>query len=154
MIHYLITFLLSLLPLSELRGGILYAQALHLPYGWLVALIGNALPLPFIYFFARKVLIWGKELPYFSGFFRFCIRKGEQAGLTLKKKAGRWGLFLALVLFVGIPLPMTGAFTGTLAASFLDLGFRFTCAAVFLGLLLATLLMTLFSTSLYGLAGF
>ncbi|MCD7708475.1 MAG: small multi-drug export protein, partial [Clostridiales bacterium] len=77
---------------------------------------------------------------FIGRFFRFCLEKGERGGMKLKKKAGR-GLFLALLLFVGIPVPGTGAWTGTLAASILDMGFRSTTLAVVLGVLLAGVIM-------------
>ena len=98
------------------------------------------LPVPLIYFFARKVLIWGKDKKYIGKFFTWCYNKGEKGGEKLKKKAGK-GLFIALMLFVGIPLPGTGAWTGTLAASFLDIGFKKSSIAVMCGVLIAGVIM-------------
>ena len=98
------------------------------------------LPVPFIYLFARKVLEWGCDKPIIGKFFTWCLQKGEKGGKKLQEKAGR-GLFLALLLFVGIPLPGTGAWTGTLAASILDMDFKSTVAAVMLGVLLAGVIM-------------
>ena len=111
----------------------------------LICVLGNMLPVPFIYFFARKVLQWGADKPYIGKFFRFCLEKGERGGDKLAKKAGRGGLFFALFLFVGIPLPGTGAWTGTLAASFLKMGIRSTTLAVSMGVVLAGIIMTLLS---------
>ena len=121
---YLLIFLVSMVPLIELRGGVPIAVGMGLPYfkALIVCIIGNMLPVPIIYFFARKVLEWGKDKPYIGKFFTYCIEKGERGGQKLVKKAGRGGLFIALMLFVGIPLPGTGAWTGTLAASFLNMG--------------------------------
>ena len=79
-----------------------------------------------------------------GGFFSWCLEKGEKGGKKLQQKAGR-GLFLALLLFVGIPLPGTGAWTGTLAASILDMDFKSTVAAVMLGVLLAGIIMMVLS---------
>ena len=98
------------------------------------------LPVPFIYLFARKVLVWGSDKPVIGGFFSWCMEKGEHGGQKLQAKAGK-GLFVALLLFVGIPVPGTGAWTGTLAASILDMDFKSTVAAVMLGVLLAGIIM-------------
>jgi uncharacterized membrane protein len=98
------------------------------------------IPVPFIYLFARAVLNWGKDKPLIGGICRFCLTKGEKGGQKLQEKAGR-GLFVALLLFVGIPLPGTGAWTGTLAASILDMDMRSTVGAVMLGVLLAGVIM-------------
>ncbi len=139
---YLRLFLISMVPLIELRGAIPYSQWLGLPIipSYVICIIGNMLPVPIIYLFARKVLEWGKDKPVIGRFFTFCLEKGEKGGRRLTAKAGR-GLFVALMLFVGIPLPGTGAWTGTLAASILDMEFRPTVAAVMLGVLLAGVIM-------------
>ena len=122
---YLIVFLISMVPIVELRGAIPVAVGMNLNMVWayIICIIGNMLPVPLIYFFARKVLLWGKDKKYIGKFFTWCLKKGEKGGRKLQAKAGR-GLFIALMLFVGIPLPGTGAWTGTLAASFLDMGFK------------------------------
>ena len=152
---YLIAFLVSMVPLIELRGGIVYAVGMDLPYfqALLVCVIGNMLPVPIIYFFARKVLIWGADKKYIGKFFRFCLEKGERGGQKLVAKAGRGGLFVALLLFVGIPLPGTGAWTGTLAASFLNMGIKSTALAVSLGVILAGIIMGLASTGVFSIIG-
>ena len=100
--------------------------------------------MPVIYFFARRVLEWGADKKYIGKFFTFCIEKGHKGGEKLKQKAGN-GLFIALLLFVGIPVPGTGAWTGTLAASFLDMGFKKSVIAVLGGVLLAGVIMGLAS---------
>ena len=140
---YLLVFLVSMVPLIELRGGVPIAVGMGLDY-WsalVVCIIGNMLPVPIIYLFARKVLHWGSNKKYIGKFFSYCIEKGERGGQKLKAKAGRGGLFVALLLFVGIPLPGTGAWTGTLAASFLNMGLRATSIAVSLGVILAGIIM-------------
>ena len=150
--NYLLIFLISMVPLIELRGAIPVAVTMDLPYLPSVVLccIGNMLPVPIIYFFARKVLIWGADTPYIGKFFRFCLDKGQRGGEKLRAKAGRGGLFLALLLFVGIPLPGTGAWTGTLAASFLNMGIKSTAAAVSLGVILAAAIMVVGSHTVIG----
>ena len=140
---YLFVFLVSMVPLIELRGGVPIAVGMGLPYfpSLAVCVIGNMLPVPIIYFFARKVLEWGRDKKYIGKFFTYCIEKGEHGGQKLTRKAGRGGLFIALLLFVGIPLPGTGAWTGTLAASFLNMGIKSTSLAVCLGVILAGFIM-------------
>ena len=140
---YLLCFLISMVPLIELRGGVPIAVGMGLDYFTALAMcvIGNMLPVPFIYFFARKVLHWGKDKKYIGKFFTYCIEKGERGGQRLIARTGRGGLFLALMLFVGIPLPGTGAWTGTLAASFLNMGAKSTTLAVVLGVILAGIIM-------------
>ena len=152
---YLLIFLVSMVPLVELRGSIIMAVGMNLDYftALTVSVIGNMLPVPIIYFFARKVLEWGKDKPYIGKFFTFCLEKGEHGGQKLVAKAGRGGLFVALLLFVGIPLPGTGAWTGTLAASFLNMGIKSTTAAVCLGVILAGLIMGIASTGVFSVIG-
>jgi len=151
---YLIVFFISMVPLIELRGAIPYSQVVGLPLmeSYIISIIGNMLPVPVIYLFARKVLVWGCDKPYIGKFFTFCLEKGEKGGRKLKAKAGR-GLFWALLLFVGIPLPGTGAWTGTLAASILDMDFKSSIIAVMLGVLLAGVIMGLGSAGVLGALG-
>ena len=142
----LVVFLVSMVPLIELRGAIPYGVLFGLPL-WLtyiIAIVGNMLPVPFIYLFARKVLVWGKDKPLIGKFFTFCLEKGEKGGRKLQEKAGR-GLFWALLLFVGIPLPGTGAWTGTLAASLLNMDLKKSALACMGGVLLAGCIMGLLS---------
>ena len=148
---YLLVFFISMDPLIELRGAIPYAVLFNLPLipSYVIAVIGNMIPVPIIFFFARKVLLWGMDKPVIGGFFSWCVRKGERGGEKLKEKAGR-GLYWALLLFVGIPLPGTGAWTGTLAASFLNMDFKKSVLAVMGGVVLAGLIMGAGSLGLFG----
>lgn len=151
---YILVFLISMVPLVELRGAIPYAKFLGLPTipSYIVAVIGNMLPIPFIYLFARRVLEWGKDKKVIGKFFTFCLDKGSKAGEKLKARAGS-GLFIALLLFVGIPIPGTGGWTGTLGASMLNLGFKKSVLAVLLGVLLAGIIMLLVSMGLLRIFG-
>ena len=156
MLHYLVIFLISMVPLVELRVAIPYAVAcieagepLKLWLCYVVAILGNMLPVPIIFFFARKVLEWGADKKVIGPFFRWCLEKGHKGGEKLQTKAGR-GLFVALLLFVGIPLPATGAWTGTLAASLLDMDFKQSVIAVMLGVILAGIIMGLASAGVFG----
>lgn len=144
-IKYLIVFFVSMVPIIELRGAIPIAESLGLNIFlyYPIAIIGNMLPVPIIYLFARKVLEWGKDKKFTKKFFTWCLEKGEKGGKKLKESAGDRGIFFALLIFVGIPLPGTGAWTGTLAASFLNLGFKTSISAVTLGVLLAGIIMSL-----------
>ena len=151
MLNYIIIFLISMVPLVELRGALIYSQAIGMPLlaSYIICVIGNMLPVPIIYLFARKVLMWGKDKKYIGKFFTFCIEKGEKGGKKLQETAGK-GRFVALFLFVGIPLPGTGAWTGTLAASFLDMDFKSSVIAVMGGVLLAGIIMGLGSAGVFG----
>lgn len=148
---YLIVFLISMVPIIELRGAIPYAVGFKLPLipSYITAILGNLVPVPFIFLFARKILVWGSNKKYIGKFFTWCLRKGESGGEKLKAKAKN-GIYVALLLFVGIPLPGTGAWTGTLAASILDLDFKKSVLAIFLGLILASIIMMLLSLGVRG----
>ncbi|MGC3942248.1 small multi-drug export protein [Streptococcus koreensis] len=153
--NYIITFLISMIPLVELRGAVPYAISTGIPL-WqalLIGVIGNMLPVPIIFFFARHILEWGKEKPLIGNFFTWCLNKGHRGGQKLEEAAGDKGIFWALLLFVGIPLPGTGAWTGTLAASILDWDFKRSVLAVMLGVVLAGLIMGSLSL-LFGLDTF
>ena len=155
MLNYLIIFLVSMIPIIELRGAMVYAVGFDLPYipALIVCVLGNMLPVPIIYFFARKVLIWGADKKYIGKICNFFLIKGERAGQKLVEATGRGGLFLALLLFVGIPLPGTGAWTGTLGASFLNMGFKSTVLSVSLGVVLAGIIMAVLSTGVFSMIG-
>ena len=152
---YLSVFFISMVPLVELRLAVPIAVGMDLPYlrALIVCVIGNMLPVPIIYFFARKVLLWGADKKYIGKIFRFFLEKGEKAGRKLVSKTGRGGLFVALMLFVGIPIPGTGAWTGTLAASFLNMGIKSTALAVSLGVVLAGIIMAIGSTGVLAVFG-
>ena len=141
---YLIVFFISMVPLIELRGAIPVAIGMGLDTlpSIAVCAVGNLIPVPIIYFFARKFLVWGLDKPYIGGICHFFHDKGEAAGQKLSSsRFGRFGLMAALIVFVGIPVPGTGAWTGTLGASFLDLGMKKTALSVTLGVLMAAIIM-------------
>ena len=156
MLKYFLVFLVSMVPLIELRGAVpiglsdLLGGPLPVIPLYIICIIGNMLPVPIIFLFARKVLIWGKDKKFIGKFFTFCYEKGEKGGKKLQEKAGR-GLYFALFLFVGIPIPGTGAWTGTLAASFLDMDFKKSIIAVMCGVVLAGIIMGLASAGLFQL---
>ena len=145
---YLLAILISMVPLIELRGGVPAAMAMDIsaPVAIVICAIGNMLPVPVIYLFARKVLIWGSNKPHIGKLFTKILQKGEAAGQKLVATASRRGMFLALMLFVGVPLPGTGAWTGTLAASLLNMGWKSTTGAVSLGVVLAGCIMAVVSS--------
>ncbi len=157
MTQYIGCFIISMIPLIELRGAIPIAymfkgmnpDGFNLVMGYVIIAIGNMIPVPIIFFFARKVLEWGKDKKVIGKFFTFCLEKGHKGGEKLQAKAGR-GLFVALLLFVGIPLPGTGAWTGTLAASILDMKFKESVTAVMLGVALAGVIMGVVSALVSG----
>ena len=156
---YLIVFLISMLPLVELRGSIpiglssLWGDPIQVLPLYIICILGNMLPVPFIYLFARKVLEWGADKKIIGKYFKWCLEKGEKGGKILQEKAGKTGLFFALLIFVGIPLPGTGAWTGTLAASILDMDFKRSILAVMLGVILAGIIMGLASAGVFGAFG-
>ena len=155
---YILVFLISMVPLIELRGAVpvglstLWGEPMQLLPLYAICIIGNMLPVPIIFFFARKVLEWGADKKYIGKFFTFCLEKGEKGGKKLQAKAGK-GLYWALFLFVGIPLPGTGAWTGTLAASLLDMDFKKSIIAVMAGVVLAGIIMGLASMGVFGAFG-
>jgi len=155
---YLLVFLVSMVPLIELRGAVpiglspWMGDALPIVPLYITCILGNMIPVPIIFFFARKVLVWGSDKKYIGKFFKFCLEKGEKGGKKLQEKAGR-GLYWALFLFVGIPLPGTGAWTGTLAASLLDMDFKKSVISIIAGVVLAGIIMGLASAGVFGAAG-
>lgn len=154
-VKYLIVFFISMVPIVELRGAIPIAESLKLSISlyYPIAIIGNMLPVPIIYLFARKVLEWGKNKKIIGKFFTWCLEKGEKGGEKLKQSAGK-GLYIALLIFVGIPLPGTGAWTGTLAASLLNMDFKKSTLSVMGGVILAGIIMGILSLGVFkGLLG-
>ena len=154
MIDYVISFFIAMVPLIEIRGAVPYglARGLDPMILYPVCILGNMLPVPIIFFFARRVLEWGKDKKFIGKFFTFCLVKGHKGGTKLQEKAGR-GLYWALFLFVGIPLPGTGAWTGTLASSILDMDFKKSVIAVMTGVVLAGIIMGLGTASILSLIG-
>ena len=151
----LLVFIISMVPLVELRGAIPIAVGMDLGLPeWLIliiAIIGNIIPVPIIYLFARKVLEWGNKAKWksFKKFCTFCLKKGEKGGEKLLEKTGKYGTYFALFLFVAIPIPGTGVWTGTLAASILNLNFKKTVLAVTAGVFVAGLVMLAVSLGLF-----
>lgn len=157
--QYLIIFLVSMVPIVELRGALIIAAGYNAVYpefsmlwAYIICVIGNMLPVPVIYLFARKVLVWGSDKKVLGKPFSWILEKGEKAGRKLEEKAGK-GLFFALLLFVGIPLPGTGAWTGTLGASILDMKFKPTIFAAMGGVILAGIIISLLSVFGFSVAG-
>ena len=152
---YLIVFFVSMVPILELRFAVPMAVGMDLPYipALITCVIGNMLPVPIIYLFARKFLVWGADKKYIHKICQFFLEKGEKAGKKLVAATGRGGTFVALMLFVGIPLPGTGAWTGTLGASFLDLGPKTTAVAVSLGVIMAGVIMAVASGGVFHIIG-
>lgn len=146
MTGYIVTFLVAMLPIVELRGAIPIGMGMGVPIvqAFIIAVIGNMVPVPFIYLFARKILEWGKDKKVIGKFFTFCLEKGEAGGKKLLEKTGN-GSFWALAIFVGIPLPGTGAWTGTLAASVLNMGFKKSVIACTVGVLIAGVIVGVLS---------
>ena len=146
-IKYILIFFVSMVPIIELRGAVPIGIAWGLnEYVTLaICIVGNMIPVPFIYLFARKILEWGSKLKHGSGLFKWILQKGEKAGKKLTANSKKSGAFIALMLFVGIPLPGTGAWTGTLAASMLDFDSKKTSIAVMCGVLMAGTIMFVIS---------
>lgn len=135
---YLWILFISMLPLVEIRGAVPVAVLSGLPIipSCIVSVIGNLIPVPFIFLFARRILEWGKDKKYIGRLCTWFLEKGQKGGRKLEEKAGK-GLYWALFLFVGIPVPGTGAWTGMLAASILNMDFKKSTVATLAGVLLA-----------------
>ena len=148
----LLTFLISMVPIVELRGAVPIGVGMGVnPFVALaVSIVGNMLPVPFIYFFARKFLTWGKDKKLIGKFCKWVLKKGEKGGKKLQEKSDK-SIYYALLFFVGIPIPGTGAWTGTLAASFLNLDFKKSMIAVASGTLMAGLIMLAVSFGVFNL---
>ena len=155
MLKYLAVFFLAMIPILELRFAVPFAVGLDLPYlpALITCVIGNMIPVPFIYLFARRFLKWGSRQKFIGTFCKKVLQKGEAAGRKIVAATGRGGSFVALMLFVGIPIPGTGAWTGTLAASLLNLGPKATAAAVSLGVIMAGIIMMVTSGSVFHIFG-
>ena len=147
----LLTALISMLPVVELRGGLPAGVALGLPIplSFAASLLGNMLPVPFVILFARPVFQWVRAHIPALGSFVTKLETRAYAKSKNVKKYEAWGL----LIFVAIPLPGTGAWTGTLAASILDMKFRDTLIACMGGVLLAGVIMGSVSAGLFGALG-
>jgi len=135
-------FILSLLPIIELRGGLIAAALLKVSFvkAFIICFIGNILPVPFILWFIRKILDWMRNIKFFKKFVKWLDKKVENKKGQIEKY-GFWGV----VLFVGIPLPGTGAWTGSLIAAMLDMNKKKAFLAALIGVLLAGVIMSIFS---------
>ena len=144
-----IIFLISMIPILELRGGLLAASPAFLDVPILraipICILGNLIPIPFLLLLIEKVLDWMEKVPGFDKI-AIWLRKKADKHKGQVEKYGFWGL----VLFVGIPLPGTGAWTGSLVASLLHMKIRKSFPAILLGIMIATVIMSLLS---YGLIG-
>ena len=136
--NQLIVFIVSMIPLIELRGGLIAAALLGMPIteGILYCLAGNIVPVPFILLFITPIFAWLRK----TKLFRPLVEKLEAKSMSKSDRIQKYE-FWGLVLFVGIPLPGTGAWTGALIASLLNIKLKKAVPAIFLGLLLATAIM-------------
>lgn len=143
--------LVSMVPLVELRGGIVVARLLALPLyqAILFSILGNIIPIPFILLFIKKIFAWMKEKHILTKFVAWCERRAEK-----KSKGKERGIFIFLLLFVGIPIPGTGAWMGSLIAALYDFDIKKASFAIFLGLLMATAIMVGLAYLVPGLFGF
>jgi len=142
-----IVFVISMVPLLELRGGLLAASVLQIPIVRAIwyCVIGNVIPAPFILLLITPIFNWLKR----TKIFRPMVEKLESRAMGKSEQIEKYK-FWGLVLFVGIPLPGTGAWTGSLIASLLDIKFKKAFPAILLGIALATIIMSIVS---YGLLG-
>ena len=143
----LVVFIISMIPILELRGGLIVSRLIQVPITTAIPLciVGNIIPIPFILLFIKQIFKWLKKVRVFRGL----IEKLENRAMSKSdsiKKYEFWGL----VLFVGIPLPGTGAWTGSLIAALLDIDFKKAILAELLGIAIATIIMSILS---YGLLG-
>ena len=137
---FIMTFLISTLPVVELRFGLPYGilSGLELPVAMLAAILGNMLPVPFIILFIEQVFIWlRRHLPKLDSF----ITKMEKKAEAKQDLVDRYGA-LGLILIVGIPLPGTGAWTGSLVAALMKMKLRKAIPCIYLGIVIAAILMT------------
>ncbi|MDE6882708.1 MAG: small multi-drug export protein [Lachnospiraceae bacterium] len=142
-----VVFIISMVPILELRGGLIVSKLLEVPITTAIPLciIGNIIPIPFILLFIKQIFKWMKKIKLFRGLVERLEAKAMGKSDSIKKYE-----FWGLVLFVGIPLPGTGAWTGSLIAALLDVDFKKAVLAELLGIAIATIIMSIFS---YGLLG-
>ena len=142
-----VVFIISMIPILELRGGLIVSKLLEVPITTAIPLciIGNIIPIPFILLFITQIFKWMKKIRLFRGL----VEKLENKAMSKSDNIKRYE-FWGLVLFVGIPLPGTGAWTGSLIAALLDVDFKKAVLAELLGIAIATVIMSIFS---YGLLG-
>ena len=142
-----VVFIISMIPILELRGGLLAASLLKISAAKAIpiCIIGNIIPIPFILLFIRQIFKWMKKIKLFRGL----IEKLENRAMGKSDKIRRYE-FWGLLFFVGIPLPGTGAWTGSLIASLLEVDIKKSSIAIFCGLIMATVIMYVVS---YGIVG-
>ncbi len=142
-----VVLIISMIPILELRGGLIVSKLLEVPITTAIPLciIGNIIPIPFILLFIKQIFKWMKKIRLFRGL----VEKLENKAMSKSDNIKRYE-FWGLVLFVGIPLPGTGAWTGSLIAALLDVDFKKAVLAELLGIAIATVIMSIFS---YGLLG-
>jgi len=138
----LVVFIISLMPILELRGGLIAAALLDLGMlpSYIISIIGNIIPVPFILWFMSSILKWMRESRHFSGIAKWLDKKVNKHKEQIEK-FGFWGL----VLFVGIPLPGTGAWTGCLIASVLEMDRKKSFVATMIGIFMASIIMMILS---------
>ena len=143
----LVIFIISMIPILELRGGLLAASLLQVPITTAIpiCIIGNIIPIPFILLFIKQIFKWMKKIKIFRGLIERLENRAMSKSDSIKKYE-----FWGLVLFVGIPLPGTGAWTGSLIAALLEIDFKKAVLAELLGIMIATIIMSIVS---YGLLG-
>ena len=145
----IIVFVISLMSILELRGGLIAASLLHVKplVGYIVSIIGNILPVPFILLFINKILVImrNSRVKWIRNIAKWLDKKARKN----KSKIEKYG-YLGLVLFVGIPLPGTGAWTGCLAASVLEMNRKKSFISVMIGVFMASIIMMIIS---YGILG-
>lgn len=142
-----VIFIISMIPILELRGGLLVASLLHVSITTAIpiCIVGNIIPIPFILLFIKQIFKWLKKIKLFRGMVERMETKAMGKSDTIKKYE-----FWGLMLFVGIPLPGTGAWTGSLIAALLDIDFKKAIIAELCGIIIATVIMSIVS---YGLLG-
>lgn len=143
----LIVFIISLMPILELRGGLIAASLLKVPAftGYIVSIIGNILPIPFILLFIEKILSWMEKSK--KKFFRQIAKWINNKANKNKGSIEKYG-YIGLLLFVGIPLPGTGAWTGSLISQVLNMNKKKSFICILIGVVMASIIMMFIS---YGL---
>lgn len=147
----IIAFIVSMMPILELRGGLIAAKLMEIEFvkAFIICYIGNMLPVPFILLFIRKIFNLLKKIPTVENAIvkleARSIRKGDKI-----RKYRLWGL----LIFVGIPLPGTGAWTGALVADLFDIRIKHSLPVIALGVLIAGIIISALSYGLFGLLGF
>lgn len=143
----MVIFIISMIPILELRGGLIAASLLQVPITAAVpiCIIGNVIPVPFILLFIRQIFKWFRNVPLIGRIIRRLEKRAMSKSDSIKQYE-----FWGLVFFVGVPLPGTGAWTGSLIAALLEVDFKKAILAVLLGIIIATVIMSIVS---YGLLG-